>query len=802
MSHRLILISILVLALGATGAVAGSAYHDWSLSVGTNSIERIDDMDTDSYGNIYALGYFLDTVDFGAGPLTSAGSWDIYLVKFAPDGTVLWNQSFGTAQMDIGKSLDVDPFGFVALVGNSQGTIDFGGGPLANAGGYDVVVARFSPSGTHLWSTSFGGTGHDYGTGIAHQSGGDVVISGHFEASINLGPGYTSLGSSDVFLARFDDGGGLIWSQAFGSIETDYGAEIAIDADDNVIFTTWGYGALDLGGGMLPLLGNLDMFLAKLDASGAHIWSKTVGGNSADHPKDVGIDAAGDITLTAYCVNQPDFGGGPILSNGGYDTYLARFDPAGNHVWSNGFGGTGYDQVQRAAVGASGEITITGNFENTADFGGTPLVAAHEEDIFVAHYATDGTHEWSRGFGGPNDDVGGAVTVDAYGNVSLGAEFATVIDVGGGVIVGQGNDDVLIARFLQGPDIHSVLDVPGDQGGRVNVSWDACSADNTTDQTIREYTVWQAIDAGAATAMIAEGAVLIDDPSGMKGAGADASVVRTASAPHSGSVTSSAITDAPYYWSKVATAEALGLAHYAAPAPTLYDSTSASPENHYFQVIAHTADAFVYYTSEPDSGYSLDNLAPGAPQNLAAVQKATPAGLELKWDANSEADLSHYEIFRGTDPGFPADGGSYLTATADTSSLDTGWQWDGGYHYKVFAVDTHGNRSPYTLIGPSLVVSVGKTPAAATLEQNIPNPFNPTTTIGFTLDEAADVALRIYDASGRLVRTLADGHRGASHHTVSWDGRDNAGNTVASGVYFYRLTAGAFADTKKMVLIK
>jgi flagellar hook assembly protein FlgD len=91
---------------------------------------------------------------------------------------------------------------------------------------------------------------------------------------------------------------------------------------------------------------------------------------------------------------------------------------------------------------------------------------------------------------------------------------------------------------------------------------------------------------------------------------------------------------------------------------------------------------------------------------------------------------------------------------------------------------------------------------ALALSQNVPNPFNPTTTIRFTLPERAGVTLQVYDVSGALVRQLAEGEYGAGPHEVQWNGRDRGGNAVGSGVYFYRLITGNRTLTRKMVLLK
>ncbi|MCH5375211.1 MAG: T9SS type A sorting domain-containing protein, partial [Planctomycetes bacterium] len=93
-------------------------------------------------------------------------------------------------------------------------------------------------------------------------------------------------------------------------------------------------------------------------------------------------------------------------------------------------------------------------------------------------------------------------------------------------------------------------------------------------------------------------------------------------------------------------------------------------------------------------------------------------------------------------------------------------------------------------------------PKVTALLSAYPNPFNPTTTIRFTLESSGHVAVRVYDAGGRLVRTLSDESMPAGRHSLSWNGRDNAGRQAATGVYFVHMRAGSYEATKKIVLLK
>jgi hypothetical protein len=600
----------------------------------------------------------------------------------------------------------------------------------------------------------------------------------------------STAGAKDIFLAKLDPDGVELWGSQFGGTLNDDGTGIAMDNAGNVVLAANGQSPMDFGGGTLTP-GGSSIFLAKFDTDGGDLWANNYGGAGSAIDGRIGIDSANNVVVAGTIYSNVDMGGGVLPTSGVVDAVVAKYNENGAHIWSYNYGGPGWDFSFDVAVDNSDGITITGRMEGTANFGGADLVgvgAPDVPDIFVAHYDSSGAHQWSKSYGGSELDGGKSLATDTFGNVYLLGDFRNTMSVGTNVLTSAGGADGVLIKYYQGPTIDSVQDIPGDQGGMVNVAWYANGGDNGYDQDIGYYSVWRAIDTGTAMAMVEKGAALIDDPAKMKSVAEGQDIVRASG---------------DYFWYQMATVSAIGLTGYSAPVATLFDSTGTTPQGHHFQVIAHSYEQYRYYTSSPVTGHSVDNLAPAAPQGLMAAQQVGPDGLALTWNANSEQDLMSYQVYRGTNPGFTADGGSFLSETSDTTSLDTGWSWDGGYWYKVFAVDEHDNKSPHALIGPDLVSGAGgNTPAANRLDQNVPNPFNPTTSIEFSLVEAADVTLRIYNASGQLVRTLVDGHRAANAHTVSWDGRDSRGQTVASGVYFYRLNAGAFVQTRKMVLLK
>ena len=139
---------------------------------------------------------------------------------------------------------------------------------------------------------------------------------------------------------------------------------------------------------------------------------------------------------------------------------------------------------------------------------------------------------------------------------------------------------------------------------------------------------------------------------------------------------------------------------------------------------------------------------------------------------------------------------AYLQCTLRSRYTDTDVRGGVDYSYVLAAVRPDGSevRSPVT--------RVRTIPVGVALAQNHPNPFNPITTIEFTLPLSQTVRLSVYDTGGRRVTTLVDGRRPEGLNQVSWDGRDSGGRAVSSGVYFYRLQSDDVTLTRKMILLK
>ncbi len=201
-----------------------------------------------------------------------------------------------------------------------------------------------------------------------------------------------------------------------------------------------------------------------------------------------------------------------------------------------------------------------------------------------------------------------------------------------------------------------------------------------------------------------------------------------------------------------------------------------------------------------------------SPQNGAA---SVAVNARLIWNVSTGA--ASYRLRVSTSSSFSS---TVLdqTGLTDTSLAMTGLRTSTTYYWQVYAANSAGN-SPYsvtnrfttsrrlaapaldstTTTGPSVANTI---PREFSLRQNYPNPFNPNTRIELALPQACQVTLEIFNVLGQKVRTLVNGQMSAGNHSVEWNSTDDRGRQVSSGIYLYRLTAGDYLETRKMVLLK
>lgn len=377
----------------------------------------------------------------------------------ADPGETVWASRFGDAEADGGAAIGLDAAGNAYVAGAFQGTIDLGGGPLTSAGESDIFLAKFDPSGEHVWSKRFGDESQTterlihLPLEIAVDDAGNVHLAGPMGGTVDFGGGpLTSVGNTDIFVAKFDTDGAHLWSKSFGTEFGDSGEGLAIDADGNVVVSGSAIGDIDMGGELLEFSGSSTLVVAKFDSDGNHLWSRRIAGEGSVPMSAVAIDPDGNIALAGTMRDTLEFGDDVLAASQDDQNavFLASLNPDGTPRWGRIFSGEALDYLEAMATDADGNIVITGDFGASIDFGDGALAPSGEggfdSDIFLAKFDADGAHLWSKSFGEAGSNKGTGITFDAAGDVYMTGHFDESIDFGGETLTGS-NKWIFVAKL-------------------------------------------------------------------------------------------------------------------------------------------------------------------------------------------------------------------------------------------------------------------------------------------------------------------------------------------------------------------
>lgn len=356
---------------------------------------------------------------------------------FAQNPNWLWAKSAIGTGNEYGNDLSTDASGNIYLTGDfSSSLVTFGSTTLANtAGSSDFFVTKYNSSGNVIWARSAIGTSLDVGRGVCSDPLGNVYVIGDFK-SPTLSFGTVTLTNSsnnftsDVFIAKYDSTGILMWAISVGSSNNESGTDIASDTQGNIYITgSFSSNSILLGSHLLFNFNNGNLFLAKLDPSGNVQWAKSSNGYSVGNK--VKVDNNGNVYITGNFSSSPLTIGSVSITfntpiNFQADLFLFKFNSSGNAVWGKSVGGQNGDAGTDLALNAAGEIYLTG-FSNSPfiNIGTTTLTGLGSgRNAFLAKFDTSGSVLWANGvYGFMWDVISVGISLDSSNNAYVAGWF-------------------------------------------------------------------------------------------------------------------------------------------------------------------------------------------------------------------------------------------------------------------------------------------------------------------------------------------------------------------------------------------
>jgi hypothetical protein len=408
--------------------------------------------------------------------VTSAGGWEIFIAKYNPDGRLAWAKRAGGAGGDFGMGLTGLSDNSVILIGTFTGPATFGPGEanqtvLNSVGIDDTFIARYNPDGTLAWVKRAGGTGLTLGYGISTLSDNSTVMTGWFMNTATFGQGeinetiITSFSTSgDLFIARYNPDGSLVWVKQAGGSDWVGGYDITTLSDNSTVVTGGFGGSITFGSGetnqtTLTSAGGYDVFVARYNQNGTLAWAKFAGGSENSIADGVTSLSDNSTVITGNFMGSMTFGPGEsnqtiLVSSGGSDMFLAKYNQDGTLVWAKQTQGINYEQGGGVTALSDDSTVVTGWCIGTVTFGdgetNETTISSDNNYLFTARYNTDGTFAWVKS---AESAVGVEIaTLSDDTTVVVGRfYYSTIFGVGEPnqteLIAAGNNNDIVVARF-------------------------------------------------------------------------------------------------------------------------------------------------------------------------------------------------------------------------------------------------------------------------------------------------------------------------------------------------------------------
>ena len=397
-------LSFIVALLLCLNSVGQTPTWSWAQTAKGSSYEESNAITTDAGGNVYVTGYFGgDSLVVGTTTLYNVLniSTDYFLIKYDAAGNMQWARSAGGTANEIGNAITTDAAGNIYVTGYFYSpTITFGSTVLTNAGNVgDVFIAKYDTQGTLIWAKREGGPGLEIPYAIKADDKGHLFLAGRF-SSLSITIGTTTLtqaGSMDAFVVKYDTAGTVLWAKGAGGTSNDEAYGMDVDSNGNVLVCGYFNGNATFGTFLLSTTGNADIFIAKYDATGTVLWAKKAGGNNLEHATSIKTDKEGNSYVCGFYESASLLIGTSTLTN---------FGVAGNaNAFICKYSAAGETLWAHGINGRSkaNDIALSGNsvfvggiFNNdTLNYNSSVLLKAGSSDFFIAKCDTSGNKAWA-----------------------------------------------------------------------------------------------------------------------------------------------------------------------------------------------------------------------------------------------------------------------------------------------------------------------------------------------------------------------------------------------------------------------
>jgi hypothetical protein len=405
-------ISTVFLFISAFTAFSQQPEFEWVSQCGNppNTTDTKTVLASGPEGQFYLAGEFLDTTQFGEKMLISSGGTDIFLAKYTPEGVPLWASKIGAADWDYVQNVITDASGNLIMAGYFYGDTQIGPDHYTSYGSQDVFIAMFGQDGSFLWSRRAGGQSADYVTGLALDAAQNLVITGYYYDSLNFSDTtLISSGSSDIFMAKINPDGDLLWTNSAGGFSSDQSRSVSCDTEDNILISGSFYYDITLGDTTLSTLNPVGVVVARYMPDGQFDRAFQLDGTYLSTENYIVADKDGGFYLTGNFSEWIHFGCHSFdAGEFDQDIYIAKYGRACENLWARQAWSASSDQVIGIDIDQDNNLYITGHYLDTIQFEQVTLpytLCCGSREIFIVKYNPSGGVLWGQQISGARASI-------------------------------------------------------------------------------------------------------------------------------------------------------------------------------------------------------------------------------------------------------------------------------------------------------------------------------------------------------------------------------------------------------------
>ncbi|WP_435354948.1 SBBP repeat-containing protein [Emticicia sp. SJ17W-69] len=357
----------------------------------------------------------------------------------------------GGVGQDSGNSIKFDKYGNLYILGTFSQNIDIGGNTLSSSGFTDIFIAKFNNVGNLMWAVKGGGNDEDYASDFVVEDSGVLTITGYYFGNTTIGStNVNSNGNSDIFVTQILSNGTFNWVQSIGGQMNDRSTSISNDGNGNTYVAGFFNGTVNFNSvPSITSLGNSDALYFKLDLGGSVLWANRFGGPSSDYCKSIVADSFGNIYVTGTFSGSATQGSITLSNTNNNDYYyVAKGNPNGSLIWAKKGGGSGaFASGQELILDSNGNVLTTGDFGGLVTFDGITINASGSSVLFIAKYNPNGVLQSVIPFGNSTGASPKRMSKDNYGNIFITGFYSGSIQLGNKVFSSHGATDIFILKL-------------------------------------------------------------------------------------------------------------------------------------------------------------------------------------------------------------------------------------------------------------------------------------------------------------------------------------------------------------------